>query len=243
MAQIDGVLVGINVVILVVGVALWLRTDKASLVRSQHATQQQQKAWQWWYHKQQQQQHHQAEIVRDGLLQDAFALRRHLEKGKQDSHISYLEQFNQFYQTLETLSNQLSPPFIEDSLPLALQFLMKQRTNIDTPFEIDADTDWSSESVESNQIVMSVVGELLPLLLKDAQSPFNVHLWQDSLANQLQFTRSVGNYQTDLSILQAAEVQYLKEIFRSLISGTLDINQKDTQLICQLSWPKATPNP
>ncbi|MEM9485595.1 MAG: hypothetical protein AAGA83_18115 [Cyanobacteria bacterium P01_F01_bin.116] len=228
MAQVDGVLIGIGVVILVVSSILKLR------VRSQQS-EQQQAAWQWWYRQQRQQQHYQAEIVRDGLLQDAFALRRYLEKTDQEVPASYLEQFNHFYQTLEQLSNQLSPPFVEDSLPLALQFLIKQQISGDIPFEIDGSTDWFTESVESNQIVISIVDELLSLLSIDAQSPLKVRLWRDGSVNYLQFVNS--SYQQDVpQVEDVPEVKYLKEIFHSLISGTLDIEQNDAKLKCRLSW-------
>ncbi|NEQ51726.1 MAG: hypothetical protein F6K11_16560 [Leptolyngbya sp. SIO3F4] len=239
MAQIDGVLVGISVVILVGSAILRLQTGKSALTRSHLVTQQQQKAWQWWYHQQQQKQYYQAEIVRDGLLQEAFALRRHLEQENQDVPASYLDQFNQFYQTLENLSNQLSPPFVDDSLPLALQFLIKQYTNVDGPFEIAADTDWSTESTENNHVVISVVHELLPLLQEDIRSSFNVRLWQDNSVNKLQLTGSLSKQQITASILSKTEVVYLKGIFHSLISGTLELKQDNTELICQLSWHRA----
>ncbi|MEM9977734.1 MAG: hypothetical protein AAF808_08880 [Cyanobacteria bacterium P01_D01_bin.2] len=203
--------------------------------RSQQRVQQQQQAWHWWYSQQQQQQQYQAEIVRDGLLQEAFALRRCLENGSSNTPVP-LEQFNQFYRALENLSNQLSPPFIEDSLPLALQFLLKHYGQLETALTLEPDTDWSSDKSESNQTVVAVVAELLPLLAQAAQPPLQVRLWRSGSLNNLRFTRHILHQQTARSLLNSVEVEHLKEIFHSLLSGTLDIKQTNAELMCQLSW-------
>ena len=231
MAQVNGVLVGISVTILM--------SSAISSLRSQRATRQQQQAWHWWHNQQQQQQHIQAEIVRDGLLQEAFALRRYLEKSDHstDETAPYLEQFNQFYRSLENLSNELSPPFVDDSLPLALQFLLKHHGQSETSLDLEPDTDWSSDSSDGNRTLISVVAELLPLLLQSTQAPLKVHLRRTGDLNNLQLTRNILDQQATLSLSNAAEIQYLKEIFHSLMSGTLDISQDNVALICELSWP------
>lgn len=233
-APIDGVLVGISVVLFMgSAISIWL---------SQRATRQHRQAWHWWYTQRQQQQHTQAEIVRDGLLQEAFALRRYLEKDNhsQDGAVSCLEQFNQFYQSLENLSNELSPPFVEDSLPLALQFLLKKHSQVET--SLDLDTDWPCDDTENKRTILSIVAELLPLLMPETQTqdlkiPLNVRLQHTETMNSLQLTRNMLNQQSKLLLLNSTEVQYLKEIFHSLMSGTLDINQDGIELTCQLSWP------
>ena len=233
MAQVNGVLVGISVTILMGGaISTWL---------SQRATRQQQQAWHWWHNQQQQQQHTQAEIVRDGLLQEAFALRRHLERSghPKDDTTPYLEQFNQFYRSLENLSNELSPPFVEDSLPLALQFLLKHHGQSETSLDLEPDTDWSSDGTDSNRTIVSLVTELLPLLMQDTQTPLKIRLRREGNLNNLQLTRNILDQQTFGSLPSSTEIQYLKEIFHSLMSGTLDISQDDVELNCQLSWPVA----
>lgn len=231
MAQINGVLVGVSVTILMgSAIATWL---------SQRATRQQQQAWHWWHNQQQQQQHTQAEIVRDGLLQEAFALRRHLEKSdhSKSENAPYLEQFNQFYRSLENLSNELSPPFVEDSLPLALQFLLKHHGQSETSLDLESDTDWSSDGTDSNRTIISLVAELLPLLMQEAQAPLKIRLRREGNLNNLQLTRNIFDQQSTESLPNSTEIQYLKEIFHSLMSGTLDISQDDVGLNCQLSWP------
>ena len=230
-AQANGVLVGISVAIFMSSaIANWL---------SQRATRQQQQAWHWWHNQRQQQQHTQAENVRDGLLQEAFALRRHLEKGSHltDECAPYLDKFNQFYRSLENLSNELSPPFVEDSLPLALQFLLKHHGQFETSLDLEPDTDWSCDGNERNRTVISIVAELLPLLMQDDQAPLKVRLRRTGTVNNLQFISNTLDQNASVLLMNSAEVQYIKEIFYSLMSGTLDINQSDIELTCQLSWP------
>ncbi len=235
-AQVNGVLLGIGVTIFMgSAIANWF---------FQRVTRQRQQAWQWWHSQQQQQQHNQAETVRDGLLQEAFALRRYFEKGSHamDEPAVYLEQFNQFYRSLENLSNELSPPFVEDSLPLALQFLLKNYGHIETNLELELDPDCAYDDPERNRTVLSIVAELLSLLVPEAQMPelkipLTVQLRRMGTMNNLQLTRSMLNQQSRVLLLNSTEVQYLKEIFHSLMSGTLDIDQDDVELTCLLSWP------
>ncbi|NEP63283.1 MAG: hypothetical protein F6K31_41330, partial [Symploca sp. SIO2G7] len=195
--------------------------------------------WHWWHSQQQQQQQAQAEIVRDGLLQEAFALRRQLEQSDcpGGKSASYLKQVNRFYQSLESLSNQLSPPFVDDSLPLALQFLLKHRGQNDPSIGLDPDTDWSANIVNGNLTLLSIVTELLPLLASDPEPVLKVRLWREADVNNLQITSDISNQQPQASPVKSVEMQYLQEIFHSLMSGTLNINQDDIKLTCQLSWP------
>ncbi len=227
MAHVNGVLVGITVTALTgSAIAKW---------RSQRAAQQQQQAWHWWHGQQQQQQHIQAESVRDGLLQEAFALRRQLEQSNHadDESAPYLEQLNRFYQSLENLSNQLSPPFVDDSLPLALQFLLKHYGQSNPSIDLDPATDWSAND---NRTVLSVVAQILPLLLVENQPALKVRLWRDGSVNNLQFTSKIAD-QHPPSATASVEMQYLQEIFHTLMSGTLDIQRDDVELTCLLSWP------
>ncbi|NJM99946.1 MAG: hypothetical protein HC800_24910 [Phormidesmis sp. RL_2_1] len=104
----------------------------ATLYRWRQKWQRQQQAWQWWHQHQALQSHHTAESIRDGLLQQTFAFRRYLEALEKDGPTSsspeqtarWLERFQTFYKSLETLSDELSPPFLADSLPLALKFTL-----------------------------------------------------------------------------------------------------------------------
>ena len=90
-----------------------------------------QRALQWWNQRQLDRQHQSAERIRDGLLQDLFAIRRSLEVTQHSSptgsHLTQvMTQLDTLHLGLETLSNHLSPPFAHDHFNLAIQHYLQQ---------------------------------------------------------------------------------------------------------------------
>ncbi|MGB7087673.1 MAG: hypothetical protein WBD47_19090 [Phormidesmis sp.] len=233
-------------------------------------------AWQWWHEQQALQLHHQAESIRDGLLQQTFAFRRYLENSPEsylenssksvsententDRHLAshqpaatptthWLEQFQTFYQSLESLSNDLSPPFVADSLPLALQFVLKdwarcqgfslgseqaQRT-----LQLDLPADWPLGSPAKNKIILSIVTRLLSLLTSpDTRSQqLQLTLSHELDLRTLSFTLDGNKPQSIEAISRSPEIQHLKEIFHSLAAGRLEISHEGELVTGQLCW-------
>ena len=92
-----------------------------------------QQALQWWIQRQIDRQHQSAERIRDGLLQDLFAIRRSLENIQDEppsittQHLAQvMTQLDTLHVDLEAISNHLSPPFAFDNLNLAVQHLLQQ---------------------------------------------------------------------------------------------------------------------
>ena len=61
-----------------------------------------------------------AETIRNGLLQDLFAVRRKLEL-LDGQATDCLVDFEHLYHSLKHLADRLSSPYIHDSFPLAIQ--------------------------------------------------------------------------------------------------------------------------
>ena len=232
----------------------------ATALRSwQQKWQRQQQAWQWWHQQQAIQSHHTAESIRDGLLQQTFAFRRYLEAADQTTDASnphqtrrWLERFQTFYQSLETLSDELSPPFIADSLPLALKFTITgwqsspAQSETAPAIHFDLPTDWPHSSAYQNQAVLSVVTALLTLLLPKGQSKshsnghsanqLNVALSQADADNILTLKINSEPTLATSKITELEECQHLKEIFHSLTTGQLEISQEGGVLTSRLCW-------
>lgn len=208
----------------------------------------QKKAWQWWQAQQTRQLHQQAESIRDGLLQQAFAFRRDLEnepaapnaaRSDPEQTARWLARLQAFYQSLENLSNELSPPFVADSLPLALQFVVKDwmRSHPNLTLNFNAPPDWPEQSPDQNQLILSVVTALLTLSNPTENTVhLNVCLSQGSDRYALDLSLQGTDTQTYRAIVEKPETRHLKEIFHSLATGQLEINQEDMSLKCQLSW-------
>jgi hypothetical protein len=207
-------------------------------------------AWQWWQMQQTLQSHHTAESIRDGLLQQTFAFRRYLENNiesdpcaqpKPEQTARWLERFQTFYQSLESLSNQLSPPFTADSLPLALQFVVTdwQKFHPNLTLQLTLPPDWPHSPLK-NQTILSVVRGLLTLLIPTNSTAQQLQLTlspQDSLHTLTFQLKGLHDLQ---NIAASSEMQHLKEIFHSLSAGRLDITYEDsdegTSLTGRLCW-------
>ncbi len=218
-------------------------------------------AWQWWQAQQTQHLHHQAESIRDGLLQQTFAFRRYLESAEQNTSKlagsaqpaaeqagCWLERFQGFYQSLESLSNELSPPFVADNLPLALQFVLKdwarcqrlsqEESQPPVALQFEIPSDWPPSSPQKNQIILSTVIRLLSTLmpLGDLPKKLQLTLSRESALCRLTFRLSGSDPQTLQNMSKKPEVQHLKEIFHSLVAGRLEISHEGAALAGQFCW-------
>ena len=227
----------------------------ATLHAWKQSRQRQQAAWQWWHHRQTFQSNQTAESIRDGLLQQTFAFRRYLEKQALESSTptdidadaekasQWLHHFQNFHHSLETLSDQLSPPFVADSLPHALQFILRngQQPAALPPVKLDLPTSWnqSQSTPQQNQTVLSVLSTLLSLLLPENHSATQISVWlsQSDAVNVLVLK---VKYSEQPLIHNKAELQYLKEIFHSLTAGQLEIAHETLSIRICLSWQNSS---
>jgi hypothetical protein len=89
-------------------------------------------ALQWWYEKKLRQLESEANLIREQLLQESFAMRRSLELSSiksnklASSHQKCVEQLENFHSTLKEMSDRLIFPCINEGLPFALQYLIKK---------------------------------------------------------------------------------------------------------------------
>lgn len=220
-------------------------------------------AWQWWQQQQSLQRHHTAESIRDGLLQQTFGFRHYLEstaaaQGNEPAEASqaahWLTRMQALYQSLESLSNELSPPFVEDSLPLALQFAIKNghwRRFTTAPSAVEdlrsasqtqlhLPESWPHNSPQQNQIVLSVTMELLAMTMpeRNPDQTLEIALQTKDNLHTLILTLETMNYHQIQAVTDSAELRHLKEIFHSLAGGRLETGQTGKALIGRLSWPK-----
>jgi hypothetical protein len=208
---------------------------------------------QWWQYRQSVQLCFEAEQIRNGLLQESFAIRRGLELALADEMIAshqldpkWLKQIGKIQQSLEKLSDHLSPPYLEDNLPLAVRWLIEQwqikypNLNVETNLPVD----WNHESIEQNRIILTTVDELLRLMLSQLVRPvsLSVDFKQQQQAHELVLQFSLAAGATLASNMSQTELEYLRQSFQFLTSGTCYFQKKDATLIWHLRWA-AQPHP
>lgn len=157
------------VIITCIVVVLWLLV-------SYYRTQQ---ALFWWNSRQWIKMCQQGEVIRNGLLQESFIIRRHLElssincpESQQQEEQYYLATIEKFHYSLKELSDYLCVGHIDDSLPLAIKSLLtgwKSRIPA-LHLELELPTEWHHESHFISRVILVVLEELLQMTLSDISS-------------------------------------------------------------------------
>jgi hypothetical protein len=138
-----------------------------------------QRALQWWHGKQYLRMHQQGDIIRNGLLQNTFVIRRHLElplssnvEMQQKLDNQYLENIEKFHHSLKQLSDYLYPAHIDYSLPLAIRYLLDTWKNNSPSLNLkyELPTDWRDESHERSHLILIAIEELLHIFVSDISS-------------------------------------------------------------------------
>ncbi|MBE9157956.1 hypothetical protein IQ265_14130 [Nodosilinea sp. LEGE 06152] len=126
-------------------------------------------AWllRWWHRHQAQWLNREADAIRNGLLQDLFAVRRQLELLPSGGGLATVEHL---YEALADLGNRLSSPYLHDSLPLAIQQALA-----DWPPQVPARAElpgqWSVEPVEHTLLLLAVLNHLGQALAAQPNQP------------------------------------------------------------------------
>lgn len=187
-------------------------------------------ALQWWQGRQVLQLSQEAKNIRDGLLQESFTIRRSLELLPVDNlellvkkSRDCLEKLDNFHHSLSQLSDRLSPVYIEDSLPLAIQSVVEQwqarypRLHL----HLDLPTHWRHESYNQSMLILQVLEELLHLALSELVGDIAIHISlspkgkMGELLIHISGDRVLGN----LSYSSLKQLKYLRQIFQILTLG------------------------
>lgn len=122
---------------------------------------------QWWHQQQSQVCRTEADVIRNGLMQDVFAMRRRLEMAchwaseeadacKCQVHLAELERL---YVSLENISDRLDNPFTQDSLPLALRYRLDSWGR-SLPITLNFPHVWKREPMVHTQLLLVLIGSL-----------------------------------------------------------------------------------
>lgn len=204
-------------------------------------------ALQWWYERQSMELSEEAEVAKNGLLQESFFLRRSIELSNEcltsnSNKIKekYLNSIEKLYDTVTELINHLSPAYVNESLPLAIQYLLSAwKTKVTSvSWVMKLPTDWVNESPMYCRVLLSVLNRLFRVILSQQEIPQQIKV---SLVKQgdLNEVTVEFNYQDTLivkNIRRIKELNYINRVFCILISGKFDYYQKDEVLICRFHW-------
>jgi len=206
-----------------------------------------QKVVQSWYGRQVQRLHGEAEAIREGALQEVFALRRQLEllqmgastvEEEGDRPPLTPEIADRLYDRLKELSDRLSPSFLEDSLPLAL------RTRLDAwqhryphiPIHLNLPSEWPPLPYEHSYLLLTILEDVLSLALTDLSATAIAVSLEAHPSQILDIAITVpdGNFDTE-----AAALEDVGLVFQWLLQGKYTLNWNHSTCQWRGVWPAA----
>ena len=208
-------------------------------------------ALQWWYQKVLKQLESEANLIREQLLQESFAVRRSLElsslKPNELASLSCqkcVAQLEDFHFTLKELSDRLSPPYLNEGLPFALQYLVtKWREQLPLcQFELNSPLNWRQKFPVHNSIILNTLAELLRIQLTENHF-YNLTMIDvkqnqinHQLSNQLKITFVEPGANKDLSKKHQQELKYIQKSFEYLTLGSCQNTLSKVSNIWYFKW-------
>jgi hypothetical protein len=202
-----------------------------------------QRALRWWQNQQALQLHQVAEEIRDGLLQQSFSLRRNLEvdlDGVAASRMvltqTWLNSLEGLHHDFKLLSDFLSPPYLEESFPLALQYQMEawQVRHPGCEFTLKLPALWQQELSDRGQVMLTALDQLLRLTVSQAFPGQSIRLC-------LRAEQSTAELSVQISTPEGLnlEVRNLRRLARAvpaLVDGSCFYQRDQNQLTMYFRW-------
>jgi len=201
-------------------------------------------ALQWWHQRQVSRLHDGAELIRDGILQDLFAIRRSLElahEAHEPVSQNSLRQMEALHLRLEQVSNELSPAFVRDSLPHAVQYMLQNWQSRHPVVKLSAQLHQEQlwQPTPDSRVALTTLAELLTLIADGlgADASLEVSLkYQENTAVLTVHLCRLGNHQCQ-AIAQRKELSYLRQSFQLLANGDAAQAVSPSEIRWQFSWP------
>jgi hypothetical protein len=196
-------------------------------------------AWRWWENRQTLKAQDQAEQIREGALQELFALRRGLELAAAANHLpleyqNWLNLVEKLHHRLEHLSYALAFPYSEENLPLAIQYYLRdwQTNHPSYSVQLDLSAAETTETIVQNQMIIKVLDELLQLVLPSSPALIQIELrTKSTVSNKLKIQIRYETEAAVSQIYQSTELQSLERSFEVLTLGQC-IRQRERLAIC-----------
>ena len=142
-----------------------------------------QQALQWWYKQQSVKLAGEAEAIRDNLQQESFSMRRTLESLADSGNLStqqsqkWIKNLEHFHNALTELGDRLAPPYVEHSLPMAIEWLSQswQKKYPQLSVETKLPGEWEEHSSVYDSVIVDVLDELFRITLT-AFEPESIHV-------------------------------------------------------------------
>jgi hypothetical protein len=206
-----------------------------------------QRALQWWFEQQQQWLCQEAEQVRNGLLQETFAMRRCLEvrltSGKEEpvqEQQTWIDRIKELDGYLVRLSDDLSPPYLETSLPLAIQSWAQRLKSLSEgrskAIALHLPTTWHPEPLIRSQTVLTSLNHALHLQGDSPATEILIQLREHQLWADLMVQFHYPTPEDAMKTARSRELHYLIRAFQVLTSGQSDYRRRQSEICLHFRW-------
>ncbi len=205
-----------------------------------------QRSLRWWLTQAAVERADQADQIQNGLMQDLFALRLSLSKSldlsqpnqTQPNQAAIETLYNTLYTNLNQLSAALSPPYIRESLPLAIQAMLQQWQAVhpEAKLQLALPATWDLEPIARSQVLLTTLAALLKLSEAAAISALSLELSQESGQAKLILRLVYRDSATRSAATHAKELRYLRDCFRCLMPGWCSHQAQPLADLWQLRW-------
>lgn len=185
--------------------------------------------------------------------QTELFLERSMQTPRVDLPLADAEQhlvlMQKLHQDLQQLSDILSPPYLEDSLPMAISTLVKawQVQHPIAQIDLKLPSQWVKEPLELSRVVLITIDEFLKITASEPQSStiVIVSLAQVAHWGELSFQviypnlgESVAKYCSSGTTFRShhEELKALQQAFRLLTQGECSRRQQSKTLLCNFRW-------
>jgi hypothetical protein len=208
-----------------------------------------QRSLRWWHLRQSMKLRREAEEIRNGLLQESFVLRRNLEmfhinQGEQatagEPSRDCLETMEKFHRSLKELSDRLSLPFIDESLPQAIQHLLESWQLRYPAIAVNASlpAEWVPDRYEHRRAILMVLDDLCQITLSELSTldSIMVSLQQKGQTGRLITQFAYSSPSTLSPHLDLSNLKYLQPVFPFLTPGNCSYQCTDSTLTWYFDW-------
>ena len=152
----------------------------------------------------------------------------------------WLKKIEKLHYSLEQLSDRLAPAYLEDSLPLAIQYVVEpwQKCNPRLKIEMELPARWRHELPDRSLVVLRVLDELLRITASELLAEVSIYI-------DLKIQENIGELSIHVSYPDLArltsysklkELEYLKLTFQFLTSGQCYHRRKNLTLVLYFKW-------
>lgn len=190
----------------------------------------------WWHQHQTRWLASEADAIRNGLLQDLFAVRRQLElmAGKDPHALATVEHL---YAALKNLGDRLSSPYVQESLPLALQHALEGWPP-ELALKVRLPNRWPDEPMEYVTLVLSVVEHMKQTLVALPTPPQTCTLELAEGKDYKQLTMQLNLQTLPLAIESGGSADWVYHLsaFEAITGGQAHCTHAGHTMLWRLTW-------